>query len=53
MDEEIKKAEYPTDSIDVTFEIFDIYRNSTIFVDDWLRFMAFSYGYMELTPLGV
>lgn len=51
--ESVESMVFPEDSTEITFEMFDIFKNKTIHVIDWFLFMTFSYNYMQLTPLGV
>lgn len=53
MADEIDSMTFPEDSAEITFEMFDIFKNKTIHVQDWFLFMTISYNYMQLTPLGV
>lgn len=51
--EEIEKMTFPQDSVEITFNMFDIYKNKTIHVLDWYLFLTVSFNYMKLTPMGV
>lgn len=49
----IEKQEFPADGAKLIFSVYDQFRNSSIFIEDWIHFMGNSYRYMDLTPLGV
>lgn len=53
IEKEIPKMEYPTESSAITFEMFNVFQNKTMFVDDWFKFITISYNYMQETPYGI
>lgn len=44
---------FPDSSEQIVFNMFDQYRNGTIHIQDWIKFMTYSYEYMQKTPLGI
>lgn len=45
--------EFPADSISLMFAMFDNFRNESIHIMDWNKFLKTSFTYMQLTPNGV
>lgn len=48
-----KNMTFSDDPKVLIMKIFDNFRDETIFIRDWLNFMAISYNYMKATPLGI
>jgi len=44
---------FPDSGPQIIFNQYDNYRNGSMFVSDWTRFIRFSYTYTQLTPGGV
>ena len=43
-------ADFPADSERIMFNMFDAYRNESIYVKDWMEFVRYAYLYMVYTP---
>ena len=53
LDELLGNLEFPADSPSIIFNMYDNYRNASIHLSDWIRFVKTSFTYMSLTPNGV
>jgi len=53
LDELLGNLEFPADSPSIIFNMYDNYRNGSIHLSDWIRFVKTSFTYMSLTPNGV
>jgi len=53
LDEYLGNLEFPSDSATIIFNMYDNYRNESIHISDWIRFIRTSFTYMSLTPNGV
>jgi hypothetical protein len=53
LDEFLGTLEFPADSASIIFNMYDNYRNESIHLSDWFRFIRSSFTYMSLTPNGV
>jgi hypothetical protein len=53
LDEYLGNLEFPADSASIIFAMFDNFRNESIHISDWIRFIRSSFTYMSLTPNGV
>jgi len=45
--------EFPADSSELLFSMYDNYRNQSIHSTDWLRFIKTAFTYMQITPGGI
>lgn len=43
-------ADFPEEPERIMFNMFDMYRNESIYVKDWMEFVRYSYLYMIYTP---
>jgi len=43
-------ADFPSEPERIMFNMFDAYRNESIYVKDWMEFVRFAYLYMVYTP---
>ena len=43
-------ADFPTEPERIMFNMFDAYRNESIYVKDFMEFVRYSYQYMIYTP---
>lgn len=43
--EVLESIEYPDNGVQIIFNIFDTYRNNTMYYQEWLRFLKFSFLY--------
>jgi len=53
LDEYLGSLEFPADSPSIIFAMYDNFRNQSIHISDWIRFIRTSFTYMSLTPNGV
>lgn len=47
------KLEFPTDSASIMFNMYDNFKNESIHMSDWIRFIRGTFTYMTLAPNGV
>ena len=43
-------ADFPSEPERIMFNMFDAYRNESIYVKDWMEFVRYAYLYMAYTP---
>jgi len=43
-------ADFPSEPERIMFNMFDAYRNESVYVKDWMEFVRYSYQYMIYTP---
>lgn len=53
LDEILGKLEFPADSASIIFSMYDNFKNESIHMSDWIKFMRGSFTYMSLSPNGV
>lgn len=49
----LKDVTFPDSGTKIIFNQYDYYRNESMYIAEWTRFIRMSYTYTQLTPEGI